>query len=114
MKGSGWGQTPEKRVFSRVLRFLGGRSAAILALSPGRDTEGPGRYLETCRRYVYLNPVRAGLVKHAADYPWCWIAPSDEPSAGSVPDGPVIREWRHGGQIRAQTQLWRKGAADAA
>ena len=40
-----------------------------------------GRYLETCRRYVYLNPVRAGLVKHAADYPWCWIAPSDEPSA---------------------------------
>ena len=44
-----------------------------------------GRYLETCRRYVYLNPVRAGLVKHAADYPWCWIAPSDGPSAGSVP-----------------------------
>ena len=44
-----------------------------------------GKYLETCRRYVYLNPVRAGIVKHAADYPWCWIAPSDEPSAGSVP-----------------------------
>ncbi len=44
-----------------------------------------GRYLETCRRYVYLNPVRAGLVKHAADYPWCWIAPSDGLSAGSVP-----------------------------
>ena len=44
-----------------------------------------GRYLETCRRYVYMNPVRAGLVKHAADYPWCWIAPSDKPSAGPVP-----------------------------
>ena len=44
-----------------------------------------GRYLETCRRYVYFNPVRAGLVKHAADYPWCWIAPSDVPSAGSIP-----------------------------
>jgi len=44
-----------------------------------------GKYLETCRRYVYLNPVRAGIVKHAADYPWCWIAPSDGPSAGSVP-----------------------------
>lgn len=27
-----------------------------------------GRYLEICRRYVYLNPVRAGIVKHAADY----------------------------------------------
>ena len=49
-----------------------------------------GRYLETCRRYVYLNPVRAGLVKHAADYPWCWIAPSDGPSAGSVPGWAVV------------------------
>ena len=49
-----------------------------------------GRYLETCRRYVYLNPVRAGLVKHAADYPWCWIAPSDVPSAGSVPGWAVV------------------------
>ena len=49
-----------------------------------------GRYLETCRRYVYLNPVRAGLVKHAADYPWCWIAPLDGPSAGSVPGWAVV------------------------
>ena len=44
-----------------------------------------GRYLEICRRYVYLNPVRAGIVKHAADYAWCWIAPSDAPLAGTVP-----------------------------
>ena len=44
-----------------------------------------GRYLEICRRYVYLNPVRAGIVKHAADYAWCWIAPSDAPFAGTVP-----------------------------
>ena len=49
-----------------------------------------GRHLETCRRYVYLNPVRAGLVKHAADYPWCWIAPSDGPSAGSVPGWALV------------------------
>ena len=44
-----------------------------------------GRYLEICRRYVYLNPVRAGIVRHAADYAWSWIAPSDAPFAGSVP-----------------------------
>jgi REP element-mobilizing transposase RayT len=44
-----------------------------------------GRYLEICRRYVYFNPVRAGIVKHAADYPWCWIAPAEETFAGSVP-----------------------------
>lgn len=50
-----------------------------------------GRYLETCRRYVYLNPVRAGLVKHAADYAWCWIAPSDAPFMGSVPDEWLLR-----------------------
>ena len=50
-----------------------------------------GRYLETCRRYVYLNPVRAGLVKRAADYAWCWIAQSDGRFAGSVPDGRLMR-----------------------
>jgi putative transposase len=31
------------------------------------DTE---RYFLTCQRYVELNPVRAGLVSRAADYPW--------------------------------------------
>ena len=50
-----------------------------------------GKYLETCRRYVYLNPVRAGLVKRAADYAWCWIAPSDERFAGSVPEEWLMR-----------------------
>ena len=44
-----------------------------------------GRYLEICRRYVYLNPVRAGIVRHAADYAWSWIAPSEAPFAGTVP-----------------------------
>ena len=44
-----------------------------------------GKYLETCRRYVYLNPVRAGIVSRALDYAWCWIAPSDAPFAGTVP-----------------------------
>jgi len=28
------------------------------------------RYLLTCMRYIELNPVRAGMVKRPADYPW--------------------------------------------
>ena len=50
-----------------------------------------GKYLETCRRYVYLNPVRAGIVSRALDYAWCWIAPSDLMFAGSVPDKWLMR-----------------------
>ena len=50
-----------------------------------------GRYLEVCRRYVYMNPVRAGLARRAADYAWCWIAPSDARFAGSVPEGRLLR-----------------------
>ena len=46
-----------------------------------------GRYREVCMRYVYLNPVRAGIVTRAADYAWSWIAAVDAPFAGSVPDG---------------------------
>jgi putative transposase len=31
------------------------------------DTEA---YLLTCHRYIELNPVRAGLVRHPLQYPW--------------------------------------------
>ena len=50
-----------------------------------------GRYRAICMRYVYLNPVRAGMVKHAADYSWSWIATPDGTSAGSVPDERLMR-----------------------
>ena len=50
-----------------------------------------GRYRATCMRYVYLNPVRAGIVTRAADYAWGWIAAPDEPFAGSVPEGRLAR-----------------------
>ena len=49
-----------------------------------------GRYRATCMRYVYLNPVRAGIVARAADYAWSWIVPA-EPFAGPVPEGRLMR-----------------------
>ena len=50
-----------------------------------------GRYRAICMRYVYLNPVRAGMVKRAADYAWSWIATSDGTFAGPVPDERLMR-----------------------
>ena len=50
-----------------------------------------GRYRATCMRYVYFNPVRAGIVARAADYAWSWIAAIDAPSAGPVPERRLMR-----------------------
>ena len=50
-----------------------------------------GRYRATCMRYVYLNPVRAGIVTRAADYAWCWMAAPEAPFSGSVPEGWLMR-----------------------
>ena len=72
--------------YKRVRKYTGtiwsGRFTSTLV-------EG-GRYRATCMRYVYLNPVRAGIVTRAADYAWSWIAPL-EPFAGSVPEGRLMR-----------------------
>lgn len=50
-----------------------------------------GRYRAICMRYVYLNPVRAGMVKRATDYAWSWITTSDGTFAGSVPEERLMR-----------------------
>lgn len=49
-----------------------------------------GRYLATCIKYVIYNPIRAGIVRQAKDYRWCWCENGDENrlSMGSVP-----KEW---------------------
>ena len=54
-----------------------------------------GRHLAVCIRYVELNPVRAGMVKHAADYAY---SSANEPKpdetgafAGTVPDARLMR-----------------------
>jgi len=43
------------------------------------------RYLLSCMRYIELNPVRAGMVKHAVEYAWS----SHRANAQGLPD-PVI------------------------
>ena len=37
-----------------------------------------GRYLEYCRRYVIMNPVRAGMVTQIKAYRWVWSDNADE------------------------------------
>ena len=31
-----------------------------------------GRYLEYCRKYILMNPIRAGIVRQLKDYRWVW------------------------------------------
>lgn len=46
-----------------------------------------GHYLAICKRYVAMNPVRAGMVRMTKDYLWVWSEDSAETGvfAGSVP-----------------------------
>ena len=55
-------------------------------------------------RYVYLNPVRAGMVSRAADYAWSWIAAFDAPFAGSVPED--VRAWMFGVGVDSDGGFW--------
>ena len=53
-----------------------------------------GQYLEYCRRYVIMNPVRAGIVKQIKAYRWIWSDNANEISlfAGSIPrEGRVVQ-----------------------
>ena len=53
-----------------------------------------GRYLEYCRRYVIMNPVRAGMVTQIKAYRWVWSDNANEISlfAGSDPgEGRVVQ-----------------------
>lgn len=47
-----------------------------------------GRYLAVCKRYVRLNPVRAGMVTQAKDYRWSWCENEGNNTIieGSVPE----------------------------
>ena len=51
-----------------------------------------GSYLEYCRRYVMMNPVRAGIVSQMKDYRWVWGADPEETEgfAGCLPEWSVM------------------------
>lgn len=70
------------RSFNRIHRRTGtlweGRFKSSLV-----DTR---RYCLVCYRYIELNPVRAGMVRHPADYPWS----SYRYNANGNPAAPVI------------------------
>ena len=60
-------------VGSRYVRYFNARHGRTGTLWDGRfrscvvDSDA---YLLRCHRYIERNPVRAGMVTHAADYPW--------------------------------------------
>jgi len=55
--------TPARRdAATRLLLALGGEADATPVVAP--------RYLLACMRYIELNPVRAGIVRRPALYPW--------------------------------------------
>lgn len=71
----------ESLAISRFMKSLSGRYVKYINASHQRSGTLWGgrykaciveseRYLMTCYRYIELNPVRAGLARHAADYPW--------------------------------------------
>ena len=66
---------------SKLMQSLAGRYVQFVNATHGRSGTLWGgrykasiveseRYLMTCYRYIEMNPVRAGLVRHAADYRW--------------------------------------------
>ena len=52
-----------------------------------------GFYFARCRRYIVLNPVRAGIVGQTKDYRWVWArkSPETEVFAGCLPVGDLTR-----------------------
>jgi putative transposase len=79
---------------TRRLNFIQARSGTIWG---GRFKCSPietDRYLLTCLRYVDLNPVRAGLVTKAQDYPW---------SSYRAHVGTASCEWLDADPVNAET-----------
>ena len=60
-------------VGSRYVRYANNACQRTGTLREGRhkgSVVSSERYMQACHRYVELNPVRAGMVSHPAEYPW--------------------------------------------
>ena len=58
------------RVYVRYFNDLYGRTGTLWEGRYRATLVDSEAYLLTCYRYIELNPVRAGMVEHPADYPW--------------------------------------------
>jgi putative transposase len=58
------------RKYVRVINTIHGRSGTLWEGRYKSSLISDERYLLTCHRYIELNPVRAGIVKDPASYPW--------------------------------------------
>lgn len=58
------------RTYVRILNTVHGRTGTLWEGRFKSSLVDSENYLLTCHRYIELNPVRAGIVGHPADYPW--------------------------------------------
>lgn len=58
------------RRYVRVINTIHGRTGSLWEGRFKSSLIDSERYLFNCQRYIELNPVRAGMVGHAAAYPW--------------------------------------------
>jgi len=62
-----------KRLAGRYTRYFNHQERRTGSVWEGRYKSSPietEHYLKACSRYVDMNPVRAGMVKHPGEYPW--------------------------------------------
>ena len=78
------------RRYVRVVNTLHGRTGTLWEARYKSSVIDSENYLLTCQRYIELNPVRAGMVPHAAAYPWSSHSYySGERANGLVSEHPV-------------------------
>ena len=58
------------RTYVRILNTVHGRTGTLWEGRFKSSLVDSENYLLTCHRYIELNPVRAGIVNHPAEYPW--------------------------------------------
>ncbi len=56
--------------FARLMNLRWSRRGALFEGRFKSSLVDSEAYLLTCMRYIELNPVRAGMVEHAMDFPW--------------------------------------------
>jgi len=72
--------------FARLMNQRWGRTGALFEGRFRSSLVESDTYLVTCMRYIDLNPVRAGLVRHPVEYPWS----SFRRNAGLAPLAPLV------------------------